>query len=229
MFGLVGVDEDEVERARPLRLEPGSVSSAGPTRTSTKLAVPGPLDAPPRHFGVFRVDFQRDQPAPRGHPPRQPDRAVAADVPNSSTCRAPTSRARIVSSSSLRRRDLDRPHPRRLGIGDRRPQHLVVGRERRLDERVDRLEGLLVDRQNTVAILGRSGSCPSRGYERRRARAAGQLLGQRHDLLEGRPVLERERAECRCRRSPSAGSGRSRPAAGWRRSRRCRRRRAAPG
>ena len=76
---LVGVDEDQVERLRPLLMQ-ARQAVGGPAHAD--LHDPrhaGPVEVAPGDGGVAGVDLQGDQPAPRGEGPRQPDRAVAPE------------------------------------------------------------------------------------------------------------------------------------------------------
>ena len=122
MFGLSASMKIRSNGPRPSAASCGSVSSAGPRRSSTDAVQPGARDVGARHFGVLRIDLQRDQPAAGGQRPRQPDGAVAAqradlqDVPRAANAR------QQVQQLALVRRHVDRRQPRRRAGLQSRPQ-----------------------------------------------------------------------------------------------------------
>ena len=75
---LVRVDEDQIERPPPFASSTGRLSSAGPTRISTRRSRPARAQIRARHFRVAGSNSSDTMRPPLRQRPRHPDRRVAA-------------------------------------------------------------------------------------------------------------------------------------------------------
>ena len=82
MLRLVGVDEDEVERAEPLGFDLGQGLQRRAGSDLDFVAKTGASDVSARDIGMSGAHFERDEPAVVGQGARQPDRRIAAERPD---------------------------------------------------------------------------------------------------------------------------------------------------
>ena len=78
VVGLVGVDEDQIERAGVLVDQCRQAVRGRPDPDLDAIGDPRASEVAPRHLGIAGVDLQRDEAPVVRERSREPDRAVAA-------------------------------------------------------------------------------------------------------------------------------------------------------
>ena len=123
----------------------GRVSSAAPTRRSTRSSEPGALDVVPGDLGVVGVELERGQPAVFGQGAGHDDRAVAAEGAELEDLAGVDQAAEDLQQARLRRGDLDLWQVRGGRVGEGRLENLVLAGEEGLpDQGINRVIGILV-------------------------------------------------------------------------------------
>ena len=137
IVGLVGVDEDEIERTDFVRLDRWQCFERFAESYFRDAREPGTIDVFARDLCVKRVGFERDQAALGRQSARQPDRAVAAKRSNFENAPCADHAGQHVQKLALRRGNVDLRQARR-GVGlERRFKHGIGGQEAVADVVVD--------------------------------------------------------------------------------------------
>lgn len=81
IVGLVGIDENQVERPELLLGKPSQTFECRPNPDLNTVGHPCPSEVAARHGRMLRIDFKCDQSAAWRQRPREPQRAVAPECP----------------------------------------------------------------------------------------------------------------------------------------------------
>ena len=167
VVGLVGVDEDEIERAESfgLDLRQGVERRAGPDVDLAGEARAGDVFARDRRVPFVRL--QAHQPAALGQRARQPDGGIAAERADFQGVARPRHAGEQMEELALRRGQIDRWQAGRR-VGGQRFLQRRVGPDERLDNiGVDRIPAVPAHDNALLILEGLTPPCPRRRLRRR--------------------------------------------------------------